>query len=58
MLILQIIAILFCIGVFTGFSMVMSELYSIRLWIGHVNDKLTRIEYGMVSKDKDKGRAA
>lgn len=50
MIILQIIAVLFALGVWIGFIRVLSELYSIRQWISHVNDKLTRIEYSTPEK--------
>lgn len=50
--------ILLFAAVCIGFARVISELYSIRLWIGHVNDKLTRIKaWGVEPEEKRKGAA-
>lgn len=44
MLILQILALLWVVVCLVGFNKVLSELYSIRQWIQHVNGKFTGIE--------------
>ena len=44
MLVLQIFALLWIVVCLVGFNKLLSELYSIRQWIQHVNEKLTGIE--------------
>lgn len=45
MLILQFVALGFSLGVITLLWRIEAALYSIELWIKHVNGQLTRIEY-------------
>lgn len=52
MIIIQIIALLVLVAVILGFLHLKAELQSINGWIGHVNDKLTRIEYSIPSTKK------
>lgn len=58
MIILQIIAVLFCILIAIGFYRIEMMFHSVLQWIWHVNDKLTRIEYGQPAVNVDKDRAA